>query len=61
VKDAATKKRERYESVLGKVELLKTMDNYERSQIADALITVKCKAGEYVFKQGEEGDLFFMV
>ena len=37
VKDAAAKKRERYEDFLSKVKLLKTMDNYERSKLADAL------------------------
>lgn len=37
VKDAASKKREKYEQFLGTVELLKGMDPYERSQIADAL------------------------
>jgi len=37
VKDAAAKKREKYESFLATVELLDTMDPYERSKIADAL------------------------
>jgi len=31
VKDAAAKKRERYEKFLESVDLLKTMDSYERS------------------------------
>ena len=37
------------------------MDPYERMQIADALKTINCKAGEVVVRQGEEGDIFFMV
>merc|ERR1719194_176787 len=37
VKEAAAKKRERYESFLKQVPLLSSMDAYERSQIADAL------------------------
>merc|ERR550537_1119785 len=37
VKDAAAKKREDYDEFLGKVPLLKPLDAYERSQIADAL------------------------
>lgn len=61
VKDSAAKKRQQYEEFLSKVEILKTVDPYERSQIGDALKTVKAKAGERIVKQGDEGDLFFMV
>ncbi len=37
VKDAASKKRAKYESFLSSVNILSTMDPYERLQIADAL------------------------
>lgn len=37
VKDAASKKREKYENFLSKVDLLHDMSPYERLQIADAL------------------------
>lgn len=37
VKDAAMKKREKYENVLKTIEIFSSMDNYERSQVADAL------------------------
>jgi len=50
VKDAAAKKREKYEDFLSKVIILSKMDPYERSKIGDALKTVKTKKGEYVFK-----------
>lgn len=40
VKDAAAKKREQYEELLSKIELLSTMDPYEKTKIADAL---KCQ------------------
>jgi cAMP-dependent protein kinase regulator len=50
VKDSASKKREKYEQFLSKVDILKDMDPYERMQIADALKTIKCKKGEYVVK-----------
>jgi len=36
VKDAAIRKREKYEVFLKSVSLLETMDDYERSQIAEA-------------------------
>lgn len=61
VKDASMRKREKYETFLKSIELLESMDPYERSKIADALKVVKCKKGEYVVKQGEQGDMFFMV
>ena len=61
VKDAAMKRRERYESFLKKVELLDTMDPYERMQLADGLQSHKFKAGEYVVKQGDPGDRFYIV
>jgi len=61
VKDAAAKKREKYESFLAKVELLESMDPYERSKIADALRPFKYKMNEYVVKEGESGDTFYFV
>jgi cAMP-dependent protein kinase regulator len=36
VKDAASKKREKYEAFLAKVSLLKQMEPYERSKLSDA-------------------------
>lgn len=51
VKDAAVRKRERYEEFLSKIDVLSTMDAYERSKIADALKTMKLKAGETVFNE----------
>lgn len=41
VKDAAIKRREKYEAFLKKVTLLETMDDYERSQIAEAFKDMK--------------------
>eukprot|EP01017_Pseudomicrothorax_dubius_P013268 TRINITY_DN1577_c0_g1_i1.p1 TRINITY_DN1577_c0_g1~~TRINITY_DN1577_c0_g1_i1.p1 ORF type:complete len:351 (-),score=142.75 TRINITY_DN1577_c0_g1_i1:143-1195(-) len=61
VKDAAAKKREKYEHFLSRVELLDTVDPYERSKIADALKPMKFRAGEYVVKEGENGDTFFFI
>jgi cAMP-dependent protein kinase regulator len=61
VKDAAMKKREVYIDVLSKVQILETMDTYERSKIADALRPVTYKKGEYVIRQGDNGDTFYMI
>ena len=37
------------------------MDPYERSKIADAIKIIKAKSGETIVKQGDSGDIFFMV
>lgn len=51
VKEAAMRKREKYDNFLKSVEIFSTMDPYERSQIADALKPVKFQKGDYVVKQ----------
>ena len=61
VKDAAIKKRERYEDFLSKVDLLSSMDPYERSQLADVLRPSVFTTGDYVIREGEEGNVFFIV
>lgn len=61
VKDAAVKRRERYENFLSKVDLLGDMDPYERSQLADALTSVKFEAGSYIIREGEEGNNFYII
>ena len=61
VKDAAIKRRETYEEFLIKVDLLADMDPYERIQLADALVSVKFNQGEFVIKEGEEGNNFYII
>ena len=61
VKDAAMKKREKYENTLKKVEILKSIDPYELGQICDALKTQNFSKGDYIIKQGEKGDIFFIL
>jgi cAMP-dependent protein kinase regulator len=61
VKEAARKKRETYESFLASVKLFKEIDDYERSQMADALQTIEYESGEYVIHEGEWGDVFYIV
>jgi len=61
VKDAAVKRRDKYESFLKNVALISSIDPYERSQIADALKCENFKKGEVVVKQGEGGDKFYIV
>eukprot|EP00356_Strombidium_inclinatum_P016573 CAMPEP_0170494834 /NCGR_PEP_ID=MMETSP0208-20121228/14861_1 /TAXON_ID=197538 /ORGANISM="Strombidium inclinatum, Strain S3" /LENGTH=417 /DNA_ID=CAMNT_0010770937 /DNA_START=22 /DNA_END=1272 /DNA_ORIENTATION=- len=62
VKDAAIRKREKYEEFLKKIPLLETMDDYERSQVAEAFKDLNLKAGETIIKEGDEGrELYFLV
>jgi len=43
------------------VEILSTIDNYEKMQICDNLKTCHYNDGEYVIKEGEMGDIFYIV
>lgn len=61
VKDSAARKRESYDNFLSSVELLENIDPYERSQIADALMPATFKEDEYVIREGEWGDVFYMI
>lgn len=51
VKDAAAKKRERYETFLKGVSILKDLGSYEISQVADALVQESIKADANVITQ----------
>lgn len=51
VKEAMIKKREKYEAFLSKIELLKSLEPYERMTIADALRPIRFQKGEYVVRE----------
>lgn len=55
------KKRQKYENFLKKVEILSTIDPYEITQISDALRTSTFMPGEFVIREGEWGDVFYMI
>lgn len=62
VKDAAIRKREKYESFLRKIPLLESMDDYERSQVAEAFKDARFKAGETIIQEGEDGkEMYFLL
>jgi len=61
VKEAAQKKRQRYDTFLAKVPLLASMDAYERSQLADALKVETFSAGQTIVTEGEIGQKFYII
>ena len=61
VKDAAQKKREKYETFLKKVDILSTIDTYELTQICDAVKSSVYMKGDFIIKEGESGDVFYIL
>jgi len=61
VKEASQNKRNKYEEFLSTVPILSNMDKYERSKIADAIKEVKFNQGDTIIRQGDQGDVFFIL
>lgn len=61
VRDAAQKRRERYEDFLKKVPILETMEAYERLQMCDALQVETFSKGDKIVEQGQPGDKFYIL
>ena len=61
MKDASSKKREKYEHFLEKVKILESIEPYERSVLCDALQEQNFKAGDMIIQQGTEGNTFFLI
>ncbi|KAL6236886.1 camp-dependent protein kinase regulatory subunit [Aspergillus navahoensis] len=59
--DSAFQRRRMYEAFLEEVPLLSSLKPYERAKIADALDTIKFPAGEYIIKEGDPGDAFYLL
>jgi cAMP-dependent protein kinase regulator len=55
------KKRERYENFLKKVDILSTIDAYEIGQISEALKSSTFLKNDYIIKEGELGDVFYIL
>ena len=61
VKDAAMQNRTKFEEFLNRVEVLQGLDTYERNKLCDCLVIQNFGTGEYIIKEGERGDTFFMI
>jgi len=59
--DSTSRKRRMYEQFLEEVPLLKGLEAYERSKIADALESLMFDDGQTVMKQGDVGDCFYII
>lgn len=61
VKDAAVKKRNKYDQFLARIKILEGLSSYERQKIADVLNPIRYLPGEYIIRQGDDGDTFYFV
>jgi cAMP-dependent protein kinase regulator len=61
VKESAINKREKYKKFLETIPLLSTVESYELYSICDAIKTEKFEKNQYIIKEGEQGDKFFIL
>lgn len=54
-------RRRMYEAFLGEVPLFKSLDEAERSKIADALQAEKFPAGHTIIREGDKGEAFYLL
>lgn len=62
IKRAVQIKREKYDDFLEKVGILKMMEKYERTKLADAFKEEWFETGEFIIRQGDkDGSSFYMI
>lgn len=61
VKTSAMRRREKYEDFLKKVEILKGLDDYDRTRLCDVLKTETFLKDQYIIRQGDEADKFYIL
>eukprot|EP00295_Goniomonas_pacifica_P035445 CAMPEP_0175976912 /NCGR_PEP_ID=MMETSP0108-20121206/44786_1 /TAXON_ID=195067 ORGANISM="Goniomonas pacifica, Strain CCMP1869" /NCGR_SAMPLE_ID=MMETSP0108 /ASSEMBLY_ACC=CAM_ASM_000204 /LENGTH=164 /DNA_ID=CAMNT_0017306869 /DNA_START=3 /DNA_END=494 /DNA_ORIENTATION=+ len=61
LRSTESNKQELYCGFLEKVDILSALDAEERAKLADVLVSKTFKEGEYIIRQGEEGDFFYIV
>ena len=55
------KKREKFDEFLSTVQILQTMDPYERSKINDALKEETFEKDQYIIREGDNGNTFYFI
>lgn len=61
VKGASIRKREKYNDFLKHVEILATLNEDEKAQVCDCLKPQNFKAGEFIIKEGEQGNEMYFI
>lgn len=61
VKGAAVKRRNLYEEFLAKIDILTDLEPAERSKICDCLNSETFALGDFVIREGEEGNKFYLI
>ena len=61
VKQSAVENRNKYEDFLSQVEVLQTLDNYERSKLCDCLNIITFESGERIINEGDKGNTFYLI
>lgn len=57
----AYKKRRAYEILLSKVDMLKSLESYERMNLCDALVPKRFESGQQIIREGDEADgMYFL-
>ncbi|KAK9381562.1 cyclic nucleotide-binding-like protein [Kockiozyma suomiensis] len=59
--ERTSSKRSMYEGFLREVPVLTPLNDWERAKIADALKAATYEAGEVIVKEGEVGELFYLI
>jgi cAMP-dependent protein kinase regulator len=57
----AFRKRRLYENFLRDLDILQSLTDYERSNVADALLPIDVKQDEIIIRQGDQGDRMFFI
>ena len=61
VEESAIRRRNKFRDILCRISILSEIDPYEREQLCDILKEEEYNEGEYIVREGDEGDCFYMI